>query len=74
MYLVPPGATFQRRGVDAGRPPAEVSGGAAEASRAAAGRAGDQRAGERAQHPHFPAQQRQAQCEEEERQIQTVPP
>lgn len=71
---VPPGAAIPRGGADAGHAPAEVSGGAPEAPRAAAGRAGDQRAGEGAQHPHLPAQQRQAQREEEERQIQAFPP
>lgn len=43
MFILHPllGVAFERRGADAGRPAAEVSGGAAEASGAAVGGARD---------------------------------
>lgn len=63
------GAAVPGGRADAGRPAAEVTGGAAQAAGAAAGRTGDRRAGARAQHPHLPAEPGEAQRQEEEGQV-----
>lgn len=69
VCLSVPGAAVPRGGADAGRPAAEVPGGAAAPARAAAGRARDRRAGAGAQHPDIPAEPGEAQRQEEEGEV-----